>query len=786
MLFHKLKFAIRLLFRSDIFTFLNIISLAVTICAILAIYLFVKTEITTDQDISQSENIFRIIRKVEAPNSSYKSPTLSGTFNELICLETGISTSDILRVYLDDELVSYKEKVFFESNVLYVDHNFFQILDYPLKFGDASYVLDKATSTVISERIAKKYFGEQNPIGEILEIEGKGSLEITGVLAETNSNSHLSIDFLVNNREMGYASKFLTDNASHAFTFYLKVPLRDKNAIENKLKILSEKYLNEGDYSPKESLQLQTLADIYFDEPMIFDIANHGSKSSSRTLVIIAVILLMVTSANFINLSIAKLTKGVRQTGIKKILGSSNNALIVDWALEVYLKILIATVIGIICCFLMLPLFSKYYTINLLLFDSKQIFIWLLVFPILLTSIIIIIPGSIFSQLNPFSALTGKMGQLKTNYVQHILLFFQFGVSFILIVFTIVIVRQFQFMQEKELGYNDAQVLVFDSNNKHSWKNKTHIQNAIKQLGEVADVTMVYGGVITSPTEAYSYKVKELSYQWNTAFVQPNFVDLLQLKIIDGNGFEDKINPEKNDVIVLNESAAKILGWPQKDIIGEFVLMKEENFAKRIIGIVQDYHYESFKNKIEPLVIQSTGWEETFVVKLQSKDYQNTLSKVENIWKSYVPEYPFAYRFLDASFQQIHLADTKNGNIIFFFTILTLIITSMGTLSLGAFIQQTKIKEITIRKVLGAPVYHIFYNLSASFLKVLLFSSVVALPATWIFATNWLSDFNYRISLSPFLFIGGFILIVTTVMGLVIVQSWKTATSNPINHLRLE
>ncbi|MEO1050384.1 MAG: ABC transporter permease [Bacteroidota bacterium] len=782
----KFKLAVRGLLRSSMITYMNIAGLAVAFCAVMVIYLYVKSETSVDTHLSQGGDLYRIIREVEEPNSSYQSPTLAAPYRELLSFQTGVPQKDILRIYQDDELVSYKETSFFEPNVLYVDGNFFELLDYKFKFGSADNVLQTPNAAVISEGIATRYFGDTNPIGEILEVEGKGLLEVKGVIVTSAPKSHLNIDFVVNNGAMGYASRFLTDKDAHAMSFYIKVPQGATASVAQNLHALAKDHLNNEDSSPKVALSLQPLAGIYFGEPLAFDIAMHGNWTLIQTLIAIAVILLLVISANFINLTIARLSKSAQQTGVKKILGSSKMALIVDWALEVYLKVLLASLIALTGCNLILPFLSQHYEVNVDIINYTQIMIGIAVLQALFTLIVVTIPGLIFSSLNPFSALSGQLKQVKASFIQHKLLFFQFASAFVLVTFTIVIVGQFQYMQEKELGLDDDQVLIFDSNNKHSWQNRTHIKNAIAQLSGVKDVSMTYGGVPSSPTEAYSYQIDQSSYQWNTAFVQPNLIELLDLRILDGSSFDERKATEANEAIILNETAAKALGWPHEQVIGKYVTSEIDSLSKRILGIVQDYHYESFKNRIEPLVIQAIGWEETFIIKLQGKDYQTVLSEMESIWKSYVPKYPFSYRFLDQSFQRMHLEDTKNRDIVLLFTLLTVIITAMGTLSLGALILQARIKEITIRKVLGASVFRLLYSFCSRFIKALLFSSLIAVPVAWIFAKNWLDDFTYRIDLSPIIFMTGFVILLLIVLVLIVIQSWKTATSNPVKHLRLE
>ncbi|OEK04938.1 ABC transporter permease [Roseivirga misakiensis] len=785
MIWSKLKFAIRAISRYNFFTHIQILGLAVALSATCLIYFFVNTELNVDSHISEKETIYRVIRKVEEANSSYKSPTLPGPFNDLISLRAELPKENILRVYQDDELITYDNQSFFEPNVLYVDNNFLDVLDYKLQIGNPATILKNVNSAVISSRIAKKYFDKTNPIGETLEVEGKGTIEIAGVLAEETTKSHLQVDFLVNNSAMGYSSRFLTDKETHVFSYYLKIPSQALEVIEYALKDLSDEHLNLNT-SKSVSLELQPLTDIYLDEPMKYDIAQHNNWVLIQTLVVIGIILLTVVAANFVNLNIAKLFKGVKKVGIKKVLGSTTRTLIFDWALEVYLVILFATLVAYGGCYFILPYLSQPFGINVSLPQTNTLILIIFLIPTLLTSIITAVPAFILLSIKPSETLKGKVTGVKTNVVQQGLLSMQFATAFVMIVLTVVIVKQFQFMQSKEIGLNGEQVLIFDSNNKHSWQNRNHITDEIKKISGVKDIAMAYGGLPKSPSEISAYEIDGLQFQWNTAIVQPNLIDLLDIKIVAGRTFDEQIVSEMESSVLLNESAAKMLGWPQKNLVGQNLSLTENSETKKVIGIVKDYHYQSLKSEIEPLVLQSSNWGETFIVKIASQNYAGILSEVEEVWKQYVPRYPFYYRFLDDSFQQMHLEDTKNRQIIFLFTILTILITSMGTLSMVALIQESKVKEVTIRKVLGAPLSGIFYLLSFNFVKVLTFSSLIAVPLAWLMAKRWLDEFSYRIDISPSLFLIGFSLLSVIIITLIISQSWKTATLNPVKRLRAE
>ncbi len=786
MILFKLKLAFRALTRSGAFELLNILGLAVAIGACSLIFVFIRSTNATDQHFKDNEKIFRLVREVKGPMISFNSPTLAAPFYEFLPAATGIPKENMIRIYQDDELIIYNHYSFFESNVLYVDANFFQLLSFPLLSGDPDKALNGANSVVISSRIAEKYFGAENPLGKILKVEGKGLLEVTGVLATTTYNTHLNLDFLVSNKAMGYTSKILADKASNAFTFYIKLQDQRVQDVERQLSVLYQEHQATNIDQNAESFRLQPLSSIYFDEPMVMDIAKHGSKDLHKNLMAIVAILLAVVSANFINHSIAKLSREIKQTGVKKILGSSNWHLFLGWTLETYLKVFLATFLAGIGSYFVMPLLLKYYDI-LPFFQNQEVLIFgALVFTIVLTLVIVIIPGLFFITMHPHHALGDRFGKIKIGFIQKGMLFFQCFTSFVLIVFTLVIYNQYQYMLKKDLGLNDNLVLTFDSNNKHSWKNKDKIQNDISLLSGVNAVSMTYGGLPTKSTEAVAYQIDQIDYEWNTAYVNHNFIELLELKVLAGSAFEGKVIRNYEENLIINESAAKRLGWPQTSLIGKEITLTQYPVKKTILGIVEDFHYSSLKNQIQPLVLQPSDWGETFVVKLSTSDFPSTLANIEDIWGQYVQDYPFTYQFLDETFYNLHVEDIESGKIILFLTLLTIIITLVGTLSLGAIMQQTKLKEITIRKVLGASIPSLFHNLSKDLVSIFIFASIAGVPLIWWLANDWLADYSYGIQFSYLFVVKGFILLGLLVFVLIILQSWKTVNDNPIHNLKTD
>ncbi len=747
------------------------------------LFAFVWSENQTDNQFKKEQNVYRLVREINNRNNSYETPTLSGYYYEI--LQERLQPSTITRVYRDDELVTYNESSFFESNFLYVDDNFFEILDFPFTQGNPESALGYPNSVVITEKIASKYFGERNPIGQTIDIDKKGTLQITGVISQ-NFKSHLKLDFIASNKALGYASRLLTDKSAHAMSFYLNMIQSDFNLATEKISGFCNEYLNQESSEETTNLELQPVTEIYFEGPLIFDIADHGNPFIIKSSIAIGTVIFILIVLNLTNSTFVKLASQIRAIAVRKILGSSKNELVLHWFSKLSVAVFVAILIGFTSFYGLIPFLNKEFELDILLPSPLLMTIIAVMFGLIMTLFIGLIPFLLFSKIKSSAALADRTKSIRTKGIQYLLLLFQLVVSSVLIVLTINMDRQFQYIQTKDLGLNYEKLLVFNSNNKDSWKNRNHIKNSIKELPSVRNAITVYGGLPSTSTEVASIQINNESFQWKTAFVEPGFEEMMSLRILDGTRLSDKTSMI-NSSVILNETAAKAIGWPEKNIIGYKVVLNDNGgMERKVVGVINDYHFQSFKNKIDPLVLLSTDSEETFVVKLNGQDYQKTLSEIENIWNSYVPKYPFTYQFLDDTFTRLHQSEMDQKKIVSSFSFLAIVIAAIGVLSLSGFIQNSRVGEIAIRKVLGAPLINIFYHLCSSLIGLLFLSMAIATPISLVFLSEWLNEFSYRIDITILPFLSAF-LVIFFVIGLVIVaQTWKTAMANPINSLKSE
>ncbi len=793
MIFSTIRSAFRSLKRSNLLGTLNIAGLTVALTATFFITSFVHSEYSIDSQLEERDHLFRIIRSVEGPKSSYRTPTLSAVFGDKLSTDLGLDEGSITRVYKDNELVTYNELSILEDNFLYVDKNFLMLFQYPFDYGNAKTALADKNSVVISHEKSVQYFGDENPIGKIIDIDGKGPLVVSGVLSNDIEKSHLQIEFLAPIEAMGYSKRILQAENVHSTNFYLYLSNKENSAYyQQNLQRLSQSYFQEEAMTSAIStkLSLQPLSEVYFDKDTTFDIAQHGDKSLVKSLSLITILILLIAGANFINFTMASCLRKVKTFGVRKALGSSKRALLTLLLTETYLSVIISMVLAALL-YTMIQNHLPYDIVDASkpIITSASIF-YFVIGSVLLTLAMGLYPAWTASSISSKNALTRKTSVIKHRKLQNGLLTFQFVGALVLIIVTMVISGQFNYMKTKELGVDKEQVLIFSSNNKHSWRNKEQIGNEVAQLNTVQQVAMVYGGIPGSTSESYEYLAEgsEVSFQFKTAFTDINFLETLDLKLISGRGFEKDISTDLTEAVVINEAAAKRLGWPEVNVIGiELTNPAEEQIGKRkIIGVIKDYHFESMRNLIDPLILCPTGWEESFLVKLSTTNYNQSIADIESIWNTYVPKYPFSYRFLDDSFQKLHEADTKQRETLYFFSLISILIACFGVFGLSALALQMRTKEIAIRKVLGASMLNNLKVLSSSFIKLLLVANLVALPLSWFLSKEWLMNFSYRTDLKPVYFITGSAIVIIVIMAIVFSQAFRVSKTNPSVSLRLE
>ena len=774
MITYFLKIGFRNFKKPGAFSSINFLSFSIALAATLLIYQYIDTERKTDSTFTKKDQVFRLVREVEDANSSYRSPFLAAPYRDDFVDALGLSEDKIVRLFKDNELVTVEEKSFLEDNFFYTDPAFLQVLDFPLEIGNPEKVLDKPNTVIISRRIAKKYFESQNPLGKIIEIDNKGRLEISGVFAKTASKSHLDIDFLAPISALGYASWLVKNKEVHAFAYYA---LSESHRLPTELTGLDT----------DTRISWQPLSEVYFDQAMESDDAMHGNANFLRSLILIAALILIISGANFLNLILTTSLKKIKDLGVRKVLGSSSLLEVVKLLTETYIivffSLLFALGIYLNCAEVFLPQEVHSYYLD----SSHLVFIPILT--LALTLVFALYPAIITCTIKVSSAAEKKVKHLKVSLLQNGILTFQFGITMLLVVLCVVVTRQFEFLQQKELGINPDQVLYFTSNNKHSYRNLKNIQREVGELKGVKEVAMTVGGLPDSYMSTVTFDIQgtESKRQLLTSFSSLNFPSLLNMEVIEGSLFDPSLKSDIGKTALLNETAARFLGWPDNQLVGRSITPTNSSFEgaepRKVVGIVKDFHFGSFKNTIEPMAILSTDMEETVIVKLSSADAKRTILDIASIWEKYVPRYPFAYHFLDQKFKALHEADTKQRKVLYLFAGLAIIISIAGLLGLSAYLLQIRRKEIVVRSVLGASTSDLIKLLLAKYLKLLVIAGVSSIPLALFFGSSWLNDFSYRIAFTPDIYLMGtssVMLLIVFILGIHIIFSTRI---NPAEEL---
>ncbi|GAB4032946.1 ABC transporter permease [Spirosoma jeollabukense] len=806
MLQNYIKIAWRNLKRNRAFSAINITGLAIGLATCMLISLFVLDELSYDRFNDKADQIVRVV---------FRGSIQGGKMNEAHVMPPVAQTlkADYPEVLESTRLrqggaplITVGDKTFKDNVIAYVDSNFFQVFTLPLLQGDVKTALIRPNTAVITQEMARKYFGNDNPIGKTVAIKDwNTTYQITGVMDKVPINSHFHFDLFVSMASFPDAksNSWMTSE----FHTYLVLPKDyDYHQLEAKLPTVVNKYMapqlekafgmSIGQFRKKGNdigLFLEPLTDIHLHSDMT---QNLEAGSDIRYVYIfgaIALFMLLIACINFMNLSTAGASKRAKEVGIRKVMGSVKSALANQFLIESLLLTTIALMLAVGLVYLTLPLFNdlsgKELTLN---FTANA---WTLPSLLLLGLLVGILAGSypafFLSSFKPIAVLKGKFTSSKNSIgLRSGLVVFQFFISISLMVGATVVYRQLSYIQNKKLGYDKDQVLVLPE----TWllgKKEDVFRNQIMQDPRVVNVS-TSGYLPAGPSNNNNFTVypetnstqliKTLRYD-----VDYNYIPTLGMQMAYGRNFSRDYGTDSSGVI-LNETAAKTFGW-SKNALGHTVTNANNEGQKatyRVIGVVKDFHFKSLHERISPLVMVLGHTGGTVIVKVKTKDISGLLASLKTNWNQLMADAPFTYSFLDERFNQTYLAEQKIGRILGIFAGLTIFVACLGLFGLATFTAEQRTKEIGVRKVLGASVGSIVALLSKDFLKLIAIAIVLAVPVAWYVMSRWLQDFAYKIDISWWMFALAGVLSVSIALLTVSFQSIKAALMNPVKSLRSE
>ncbi len=784
---YNLKTAVRNLWKFKSLSSINIIGLTVGMAVCILLMLYVQDELSYDRYHQHADRIFRILEN----NETYVPPQVSG-----IVQENFPEIEKSARILVRNQcLVQYQEKRFIEKRFAYADPNLFSIFSFKLKKGDPAGVLNNPMSLVISEAIARKYFGEEEPIGKVLRLENEKDYTVSGVMEEIPRNSHFRYDILatLTDADRIFGAQAMTNWGWRNMVTYLQVQENfSQTSFENKLAPLIAKNRKLAGRTDTAVYTLQALKDIHLYSGFISnDIQVQGNISYVLIFFGIGVLILLIACFNYVNLLTAHATKRAKEVGIKKVVGSTRNQLIRQFLGESIFILMIALCLAIGVSYLSLPVFNTLTGKSLslaVLFSPRMALsiLGILVFTGLLSGFY---PAFILSSFQPAKTLKSvKSGGHPKMNLGRVIVSGQFAISIILIICALSMARQVRFLRTEKLGYDKEQIIVAEIHDTDQSKKYDLLKSALLQNDNVTSVTAASRIPSDDLNNWGGFKLPGQS-AWTTlpmAHVDFDYFETFGIPSIQGRFFQSRMGTDRDQAIIFNEAALKKLGL-DGDVIGKNLQISWPPSSRRVIGVVKDFHFESLYKPILPLAFVISPPEfGRMAIKVRAAHLNETLGFIEKTWKSYYPDWVFEYQFVDERVNQYYRSEERTFQLMSYFTFLAIFVSCLGLLGLVSYTIKKRLKEISIRKVLGASVSSIFTLLFSDLLGGILLANLVAWPIAWHALNQWLKNFAYRSSLSLWVFlIAGMGALVVALMTM----SWQTlraARANPIDSLKYE
>lgn len=799
-----LKVAFRSLNKNRVYSVINILGLALGLTVAILVYLFVQHETSYDKHWDGYDRIYRtglnaalMGQKVNAPISANPMAQVLRTEFPVVENATRVQASRGHEV-----LLRYEQTKIYVQNYARVDSSFFKVFDYEFIHGDPNTALKETNAIVLTDETARKFFGNENAMGKIINFDERIDYIVKGIVKETNSPAHFQFDIFladneVENRWMGYnwytyvKLREGTNAALFKDDMIKNVMKKIEPDLERMLQVKFEDFLN--DENNAFELQLQPLEDIHLHSHLDQEIQENGNIIYIYVFIGIALLVILIAGINFMNLSTARSGKRAKEVGVRKVTGASRKMLIFQFLTESIIQSFIALFLAFILVELFLPGFNNIMQTNLNLFNNnlnKTI-----IFAVSVTLLYGLFAGSypafFLSGFRPVAVLKGDFTKTKGGaLLRKGLVIIQFTASTILIIGMIIIFQQLSYLHNKDIGFKGDQVIIVPIQTnvmQDNFRNYKDIFLKNKNIQSISRADHYPGG--GTDIEAYLLEGSDEQFLIREIHVDYDFFKTLDIQLKEGRVFDKEKDSDSLRRYVINESAVKELNIENplgKRLAESYDLNEGGADYGTIIGVVKDFHVHGFNQPIRPMVIGLSNYTHLVSFKIASTDMNATIDFIEKEWNKLEPSHPFRYTFLDENFGALLRQQENFGTMFLFLTILAIIISVMGLYGLSSYTAEQRTKEIGIRKVLGASVSQIMKMLTKDFLKLVLIANIFAWPITYLLAKDWLSNFSYQIDmpLLPYVFatILAFIIALITVST----QAYLAANSDPVNALKYE
>ena len=794
-----LKTAFRNLSKNKLYSGINIIGLTVGLAACLLIGVFINHELSYDKFNTRADRIVRVTMEYNNAGTVNRTAT-TGTKVGPQFKRTFPAVEEYSRAFLSQGIIKYEEKVFDEQRILFADAPLFKIFSFNLVEGDAATALDAPDKIVLTRSMARKYFGNGSAINKSISAFGK-ELRVSAVCEDIPQNSQIKFDFATQFFNLGNYVKTEKWWEANWITYLLVRDKKDVPQLQQQItdymktkEVRTEARLEGNDYL---TYHLEPLKTVHLKSSLA-GFEPNGNMTYIYMFGIIALLILIIASANYTNLATAQSTGRGNEIGMRKVLGASKKQVFFQFIGESTIITFLSAGLALLLGVLLIPYFNnitgKEFTSEILL--QPVPIISLVIFAVLVSFLAGFYPAMILSGTKVLSVLkkgfriTGGGGTLRKS-----LIVIQFSISVFLIIYTAIILQQMNFMQTKNLGYDKDHIAVLPIGGK-MLRDFQSIKDAIRQVPGVEGVTAAYetpefvewGDGINVTDEKGK---KEISL--NAMPVDLDFTKTLKMQIVAGRDFQqsdlammDTSNSYTNfqQPYIINESLAKKIGWTPGEAIGKTI---EKGYAGPVVGVVKDFNFNSLREPIGPMLIfLGRDYSRSFMARINGNDVQATLGRLEMLWKQRLPERPFTYHFLDEDYNKLYVGEQRSSALFTIAATLAILLACLGLFGLAAFTTVQRTKEIGIRRVLGANITSITMLIAKNFLLMIGIAIIVAIPLAWYAGTQWLQDFAFRIPVQGWIFIAAAAATVLIALATVGFHSVRSALANPVKSLRTE
>ncbi|MEP1097040.1 MAG: FtsX-like permease family protein [Cyclobacteriaceae bacterium] len=797
------KITYRNLLRQKVYSFLNLSGLAIGLACSILIFLYVNDELSYDRFHEKSDRIYRVLEHFESEGNGEHSasqpfpagPTLQSEYPSEIAQAVRLFNFQSPTLALSNKEA---DKAFNESKVFFVDSTFLDVFDFKLISGNRESALDDPNVILITASMARKYFPDEDPMGKFLELQGRQNLEVVGVLEDSPKNAHFQFDFIIS-----FSSLKQWYNGGYPGSWYWNpcwtyVALNEnvsKEQVESHFPDFVDKFF--PDFIKEDvTMELQPLTDIHLYSRLDYEIEANSNVESVYIFGAIAFFVLIIAAINFINLSTARATKRAKEVGVRKSLGSSKSQLIKQYIFESVFLTYLAMVVTLIIVAIVLPAFNA--------LTEKSVEFTFLFQPYLLISLATIAlvvgllsgfyPAFVLSSFDPILVL--KNAHLKTSGLsfRKILVTAQFAISISLIIGTIVAINQLQFLQNKDVGFSQENVLMIPVIRSPMGQHYENFKNAALQSPGIKSMTAVEE-IVGAKHQVGNYRFEEMeqSKPFARFNLRHDFAKTFEIPLAAGRDYDQTVQTDDSLALVVNETFVKSMGWgTPEEAIGKRYYFRNE-LRGRIVGVVQDYNFVSKHHPIAPLVLTLNTRRGAFnlfikyvAVKIDVSDMENSIADLNTAWKSVMPNMPFDYFFLDDTLNDSYKAEKKLSNVTVIFSALTILVACLGLFGLATFSVEQRTKEIGVRKVLGISTPQILVLLSREFLLLIIIAFVVAVPISYLLTKEWLNGFSYRIGIEVWPYIISGLLTFFVAFATVAYHSLRASSINPVDTLKYE